>query len=157
MAGNFDGIAYSSNVNLKQMAHRCPGSKVVGTAMLQGYELQFKQVATIEKKAQAEMPVLVWKLPQKDERTLDSYEGHPRLYRKENVDLEIDGKMQNAMVYIMNGDRPNEPPSANYYACIRQGYQENGLDTSYLEDALQRSYEPEETMVEDEEMFMGWE
>ena len=150
-------IAYGSNINLGQMAHRCPSSKVVGTAMLQGYELQFKQVATIEKKEHAETPVLVWKLPQKDERTLDSYEGHPRLYRKENVELEIDGEMQNAMVYIMNGDRPQQPPSANYYACIRQGYLENGLDTSYLEDALQRSYEPEETMVEDEEMFMGWE
>ena len=99
-------IAYGSNINLGQMAHRCPSSKVVGTAMLQGYELQFKQVATIEKKEHAETPVLVWKLPQKDERTLDSYEGHPRLYRKENVELEIDGEMQNAMVYIMNGDRP---------------------------------------------------
>jgi hypothetical protein len=71
------------------------------------------------------------------------------------VELEIDGETQEAMVYIMNGDRPQEPPSTNYYACIRQGYLENGLYTSYLEDALQRSYEPEETMVEDEEMFIG--
>ena len=150
-------IAYGSNINLGQMACRCPSSKVVGTAMLQGYELQFKQVATIEKKEHAETPVLVWKLPQKDERTLDSYEGHPRLYRKENVKLEIDGETQEAMVYIMNGDRQQEPPSANDYACIRQGYLENSLDMSYLEDALQRSYEPEETMETEEEMFMGWE
>ena len=148
-------IAYGSNINLGQMAYRCPSSKVVGTAMLQGYELQFKQVATIEKKEHAETPVLVWKLPQKDERTLDSYEGHPRLYRKENVELEIGGKMQNAMVYIMNGDRPQKSPSANYYACIRQGYLENVLDTSYLEDALQRSNEQEEKL--DEEIFIGWE
>ena len=147
-------IAYGSNINLEQMAYRCPNSKVVGTAMLQGYELQFKQVATIEKKEHAETPVLVWRLPQKDERTLDSYEGYPRLYRKENVELEIDGETQEAMVYIMNGDLQQEPPSANYYACIRQGYLENGLDTSYLEDALQRSYEPEETMKTEEEMFM---
>lgn len=43
-------VAYGSNINLEQMAFRCPNSEVVGTAMLQGYELQFKRVATIERK-----------------------------------------------------------------------------------------------------------
>ena len=43
-------IAYGSNINLEQMAHRCPSSKVVGTAMLQGYELQFKRKDAYTKK-----------------------------------------------------------------------------------------------------------
>ena len=30
-------IAYGSNINLEQMAHRCPNSKVVSTEMMQGY------------------------------------------------------------------------------------------------------------------------
>ena len=32
-------IAYGSNINLEQMAYRCPNSKVVGKEMLKGYEL----------------------------------------------------------------------------------------------------------------------
>ena len=30
--------AYGSNINLEQMAYRCPNSTVAGTAMLKGYE-----------------------------------------------------------------------------------------------------------------------
>lgn len=40
-------IAYGSNINLEQMAHRCPNSKVVSTEMMKGYELEFRGVATI--------------------------------------------------------------------------------------------------------------
>ena len=40
--------AYGSNINLEQMAYRCPHSTVAGTAMLKGYELQFRHHATIE-------------------------------------------------------------------------------------------------------------
>ena len=35
-------LAYGSNLNRKQMQMRCPGAKVVGTALLEGYELLFK-------------------------------------------------------------------------------------------------------------------
>ena len=40
-------IAYGSNINLEQMAHRCPNSKVVSKEMMQCYELEFRGVATI--------------------------------------------------------------------------------------------------------------
>ena len=47
-------FAYGSNINLEQMADRCPAAEVVGTAVLDGYELLFRGkrsgygVATIE-------------------------------------------------------------------------------------------------------------
>ena len=31
-------IAYGSNINLEQMAHRCPNSKVVSKEMMKGYK-----------------------------------------------------------------------------------------------------------------------
>lgn len=40
-------IAYGSNINLEQMAYRCPHSKVVGTSEIKDYELKFRGVATI--------------------------------------------------------------------------------------------------------------
>lgn len=35
-------IAYGSNLNLSQMFKRCPGSRVIGTSELDGWELLFK-------------------------------------------------------------------------------------------------------------------
>ena len=35
-------LAYGSNLNVRQMMHRCPGAKPVGKMVLEGYELLFK-------------------------------------------------------------------------------------------------------------------
>ena len=72
-------FAYGSNINLEQMAYRCPNSTVAGAAMLKGYELQFRYHATIEPNADAEVPILLWKLEAQDERFLDRYEGFPNI------------------------------------------------------------------------------
>lgn len=132
-------VAYGSNINLEQMAYRCPNSTVAGTAMLKGYELQFRHHATIEPNEDTEVPVLLWELDPQDERFLDRYEGEPKYYRKEKIKLELNGESVEAMVYIMNGDRPLEAPTEQYYSIIEQGYIENGLDTSYLETALEEA------------------
>ena len=42
-------IAYGSNLNLNQMSMRCPEAMPVGTAMLDGWQLTFRGVATLEK------------------------------------------------------------------------------------------------------------
>lgn len=46
-------IAYGSNMNIEQMARRCPTAKVVSSGWLEGYGLRFKggsygSVATVE-------------------------------------------------------------------------------------------------------------
>lgn len=129
-------VAYGSNINLRQMSYRCPHSTVAGTAMLKGYELQFRHHATIKEKEKSEVPVLLWELSKQDEKRLDAYEGYPKYYRKENISLELNGETVEAMVYIMNGNKQQEAPSPQYYLTIEEGYIENGLDTSYLETAL---------------------
>ncbi|MCL2213487.1 MAG: gamma-glutamylcyclotransferase, partial [Oscillospiraceae bacterium] len=35
-------IAYGSNLNHRQMAMRCPTARLVGTGVVEDYELQFK-------------------------------------------------------------------------------------------------------------------
>lgn len=35
-------FAYGSNINLDQMDMRCPDARVVGTVVLEGYELLFR-------------------------------------------------------------------------------------------------------------------
>ena len=73
-----------------------------------------------------------------DEKKLDCYEGYPRLYRKETVQVELNGETVDAMVYIMNSEGVR-PPGRYYYDVIREGYEANGLDTAPLKQALQES------------------
>ena len=71
-------IAYGSNINLEQMAFRCPHSKVVGTSEIKDYELEFRGVATIVPNKGATVPVLIWELDERDLPILNRYEGATR-------------------------------------------------------------------------------
>lgn len=131
-------IAYGSNINLEQMAHRCLNSKIVSKEMLKGYELEFRGVATIVPNDKSEVPILIWEIDGRDEHSLDRYEGFPNLYRKELFEIEVDGEKKECMAYLMNKGQIS-PPTSYYYNVINQGYEANGMDTSYLRAALERS------------------
>lgn len=134
-------IAYGSNLNLSQMEKRCPGATVVGTGEVKGYELLFRGVATIEPRENASVPVLLWKISPRNEKALDRYEGWPHLYRKENLEVEIEGKNVSAMVYVTNDGRQAAMPHSGYYSVIVKGYQTAGMDEDVLKAALMRTKE----------------
>lgn len=131
-------IAYGSNINLEQMANRCPNSKIVSKEMLKGYELEFRGVATIVPNDKSEVPVLIWEIDGRDEHSLDKYEGFPNLYRKELFEIDVNGEKKECMAYLMNNGHIS-PPMSHYYNVIKQGYEANGMDTSYLRAALEKS------------------
>ncbi len=112
-------LAYGSNLNLEQMAKRCPTATVVDVTVMNNWRLCFNGVATIERCKGYRVPVVVWNLRPADEASLDRYEGWPHLYRKESVRVNVHGKRARAMVYIMNGGNEN-PPNLSYYETIRQ-------------------------------------
>ena len=133
-------IAYGSNINLPQMSFRCPHSKVVGTAVVKGWELEFRGVATIVPKPETEVPVLLWELDPRDIPALNRYEGFPHLYRQSEIDVELNGKTVKGMAYLMNRGQIS-PPSQGYLQTIWDGYKANGMDTSHLVEAAARAYE----------------
>lgn len=133
-------IAYGSNLNLEQMAHRCPTAKVAGTSKLTGYQLRFRggrhgAVATVEKKSGGSVPILVWEITPADEAALDRYEGWPHLYRKETIRVQLNGKPVSAMIYIMNEGRTFGSPSPYYFSVIVHGYHSSGFDIDILKQA----------------------
>ena len=78
-------FAYGSNMNLDQMAYRCPAAEAVCTAKLEGYELFFagrpgNGIAGIRPKQGGAVEGVLWKLTQACEKSLDHYEGFPVLY-----------------------------------------------------------------------------
>lgn len=139
-------IAYGSNLNLPQMAFRCPTAKVVGTGVLKDYELLFRgsprsAVATVEPQEGATVPVLVWDIKPTDELSLDRYEGYPRFYDKQTMEVEMEGRSVSAMVYVMTPGHELGIPSEYYVETIRQGYETAGFDMDVLDAAVDHAYE----------------
>ena len=142
-------LAYGSNLNLEQMANRCPRAKVVGNSKINGYRLLFRgahagAVATIEPFKGESVPVLAWEITPADEAALDRYEGWPFLYRKETIKVRLNGKTVQAMVYIMNEGRPLGQPSCYYYSTILDGYKSAGFDVEILRKAVADSFEEDD-------------
>ena len=75
-------IAYGSNLNIPQMRMRCPGARIIGTSVIEGYRLLFKgsrtgSYLTIEPQEGASVPVAAWEVSAENEAALDRYEGFP--------------------------------------------------------------------------------
>lgn len=139
-------IAYGSNMVEEQMAHRCPNARLIGTGQISNHRLEFYLHATVERNRArgASVPVAVWEIDDRDERSLDRYEGFPTYYTKHKRKVLMDdGSQIEGMVYIMNLIRP-QPPTAGYYNGIHAAYTRLGLRSEIkrvLEPALQRSIE----------------
>lgn len=145
-------IAYGSNLNLRQMAYRCPGATVVGTGFIKGYQLLFKgsktgSYLTIEKADGKSVPVAVWKVSEANEKSLDRYEGYPTFYYKTDMEIEVKGiktgksYKKTAFVYIMHEDRKLGIPYKEYVLGCLEGYRTFGFSPRYLEEALKISME----------------
>ena len=137
-------FAYGSNINLEQMAYRCPNANVVGPATLEGYELTFRGrtdgsgVANIEPKQGAAVHGLLWRITPECEAALDRYEGAPRLYVQQDVTVhDNSGREYTVMAYVMT-DLFREPamPSPFYFDGIRDGFRQNGMDEKPLLEAI---------------------
>lgn len=150
-------VAYGSNLNLPQMAQRCPTAKVLGTSEIRDYELLFRgsrtgSYATVEPCEGKNVPVLLWSVKPQDEKSLDRYEGYPLFYEKEAMTLSLDGKEVNAFVYVMNEGHRLGMPSQHYVDVIAEGYQSAGFDLNILQEAItetaqRMSEEPEQQSI----------
>ena len=143
-------IAYGSNLNIMQMRMRCPGARIIGTSVIEDYQLLFKgsktgSYLTIEPMEDAEVPVVIWEVTETDEKALDRYEGYPNFYYKKEMTLDIKGirtgkvRRRDAFVYIMHEERELGIPSWYYVNTCLDGYRAFGFDEKYLFDAIRIS------------------
>ncbi len=129
-------FAYGSNMNLNQMAFRCPDAQVVDTVRLEGYRLAFcmngggNGVATILPEPDSFVDGVLWRISERDEQNLDHYEGFPRLYGKESVLVtDQEGLKREVMVYTINSPYRDTlaSPSKAYLEGIIHGCRQNGI------------------------------
>jgi gamma-glutamylcyclotransferase (GGCT)/AIG2-like uncharacterized protein YtfP len=122
------------------MTARCPKSKFLGKSILEGWQLQFKSVATIQKGPNFKVPVGMFEITQECENSLDVFEDFPSLYKKYFVKVELSGIVVEAMTYVMGVGYGVGPPSEKYYNVICKGYLDCGLEAKYLEKAKIYAY-----------------
>ena len=123
-------FAYGSNLNVTQMAMRCPNAKQLGALYIPNWKLVFRGVADIEPSRNSDdlLPVGVWEITKECEDSLDVYEGVENgLYNK----VSISGMM----TYRMTSNNIS-PPSKHYFNSIFQGYKDFELNSQHLYEAL---------------------
>lgn len=124
-------FSYGSNTLQAQMQERCPDSTFFCVAVLRDYKLHFPRysqhrnggVASIQQCEGSHVWGVVYKLSSEDELKLDIYEGVPRSYLKENINVEIaQSKSQlEAYTYIANIEEGTFYPSKTYLNIIISG------------------------------------
>lgn len=140
-------LAYGSNLNLQQMAQRCPDSYPVAKTILKDFELVFRgeptnAYATLERKKGCEVPVLLWDITTKQDKiNLDIYEDCFQLYHIEELNIQVQGETKKVFMYLMRAQSPLGLPSNQYYQSIYQGYVDNGYDTKILDTYLESQKE----------------
>lgn len=136
-------IAYGSNLYSEQFHRRCPDAALVSSGVLKDYTLAFcgsnrNAFLTVKRQAGCSVPVAVYQISVRDEKSLDRYEGYPNFYRKERAVVEVSpDKKIDGMMYVMK-EQPYAYPSDLYFHICSMGYRELGFPVSILEEA--RSY-----------------
>lgn len=147
-------LAYGSNLSVKQMERRCPDAKPIGKAILPNWKLLFKIHATIEPCKGSKVPVLVWKISDRDEQNLDRYEGYSSYYIKQDVGIlmtDLRGRNPRpatAMVYIMADAHRVRMPMKGYVDILVEGYERFGFDMDILREALRETHDIAEKEAE---------
>ena len=140
------------------MRYRCPDARVVGCTYLPGMRLVFRgsqsgnylTLAAGDSGDPRGVPCGVFEISERDQASLDRYEGYPRFYRRGIVPVEhiwdvrtrqalplTCGKI--AMVYLMRHGHPLGKPSGAYWRTCLQGYRDFHFDPAVLRRALKDS------------------
>ncbi|MEO5336215.1 MAG: gamma-glutamylcyclotransferase [Magnetospirillum sp. WYHS-4] len=125
-------FAYGLNMDEAGMAGRCPGARLLGTALLAGHRFAITRlgVATVLADRRASVPGLLWHLTPADERALDAFElVAAGQYRKAWCALPTPGgRFRRCRVYRAADSRPGRA-GPGYLEAVWAARRRHGLPT----------------------------
>lgn len=133
-------FAYGSNMDPFQMERRCPGAVAIGRARLPGHRLTFTWdsarwrggVGHVIASDGDDVWGVLWDLEQPHLDALDTYEQIAQgVYRRENVVVEHDGVIREALIYLSNDDRARRP-SRRYVRALVRGARAHDIPNDYI-------------------------
>lgn len=142
-------FAYGSNMDERQMRRNAPAAKVLGHARLDGYRMEFTVysdrweggAANIEPDPDAHVWGIVWDVSDDDLDALDTYEGHPTFYRREQVTVETSDGPVDCTTYRIAHQRGYVRPTDDYIHRMRSAIRVHGLPPEAL-DILEAAARP---------------
>lgn len=134
-------IAYGSNLNSGHMENLCPSAKFLGKVILNNFALSFEGekdrcYLNIRKVKDKNIEVGVFELNDKDIFKLDEYEDYPLLYKKEDIEIELNNKKIKAFYYCMDCDYSPCKPNKEYVEMCLKGYLDYNIKKEQLEEIL---------------------
>ena len=131
-------FAYGSNLCIRQMNDRCPNNSKIGMGKLKGHRwiITKRGYANVVKSSDEDVWGIIYEISMSDEDKLDVYEGvSKKCYVKENLDILMDGKIQNCLTYV---DPTTEEgvPTSTYANTIDEGLCDSKLPEEYVEKHL---------------------
>jgi len=133
-------FAYGSNLDRRQFARRCPGSRPVAPATLRGYRLAFRGGghADIVREKGGTVRGALYRVTARDVEALDRYEGVPSYYHRVTVFVKDDREhVRRAFAYKMGNGFGEAAPAPSYALIILRGCRDWGIEPdAELEAAL---------------------
>ena len=139
-------FAYGSNMNHQQMKQRCPNSRFIRKARLDGFRFVYDGNSRTRGGAVANIQEsrapgsVVWgglfEIDEDDLAALDRYEGHPRSYQRRTVTVRDEqGTDSEAIIYYRTGEDLGKP-SGQYRTIVIEGAENCQLPWSYVASVL---------------------
>jgi gamma-glutamylcyclotransferase (GGCT)/AIG2-like uncharacterized protein YtfP len=133
-------FAYASNMNFIQMKRWCPGSRFLKTVFLErqrfvydGYSVTWDgSVGNLVGADREHVWGALFEITQKDQLSLDAFEGYPRTYDRKEVDVkDTEGNVYRAMTYARAG-RAAGKPHPDYEKVVLDGAKDCHLPEEYV-------------------------
>lgn len=133
-----------------QMQLRVPGAELVGPARLDGFRLAFNLysrswqagAANLELDPYGHVYGVLWELPEAGVKDLDSFEGHPTFYRREDVIVEGAQEPTIAWTYrVAHQEGAFVRPTDEYLQLMYSAIRVHGLPPEAL-DLVDRAARP---------------
>lgn len=136
-------FAYGSNMNPVQMRIRCPESRAIAKAKINGYRIAINSrgVATIIPDAKGYVSGVVWGISRADEARLDVFEGVKiGFYLKKSLNIHLSGgRNAKALVYI-DKNYDIGMPRKGYLERIIKGAEFFGFEDRYISKLERLAY-----------------
>lgn len=138
--------AYGTDLCQRRMRYRCPTAKAIAKSWLHDYRLTFSgrptgSHATVIPSEGDAVPLVVWEITEEDAANLDRYYGVGNGSGiREYVEIEVDGKMESALIYNLTNSGYGVPTDYHLQELV-EGYKEFNLDINILNDAVIRAYQ----------------
>ncbi|MCR8960617.1 gamma-glutamylcyclotransferase [Variovorax sp. S2] len=136
-------FAYGSNMSTHRLQGRVPSARAMGIARLAGHQLRWHKISKKDGSGKCDVIVsdafdasvygVLYEIKALEKSALDRFEGLGFGYQEKSVEVDLQGKIVQALTYFATNTDASLVPWTWYRAHVVAGAREHGLPTAYIE------------------------